>query len=129
MNADRLKALSPAALRKVIGELSDHDANAILYDWEFWARPAQLAPLGDWVNWLILAGRGFGKTRVGTEQVRRWAKEFPIVNLIGPTAADVRDVMVQGIGAGSAILEVCRKDEAPVYYPPEGAKQGTGRPP
>ena len=115
MKADRFKALSPAARRQVIGELSDHDANAILYDWEFWARPAQLAPPGDWVNWLILAGRGFGKTRVGAEQVRRWTKEFPIVNLIGPTAADVRDVMVQGIGAGSAILEVCRKDEAPVY--------------
>ena len=115
MNAERLRALSPATLGKVIGELSDHDANAILYDWEFWARPAQLAPPGDWVNWLILAGRGFGKTRVGAEQVRHWTKDFPIVNLIGPTAADVRDVMVQGIGAGSAILEVCRKDEAPVY--------------
>ena len=84
MKADRFKALSPAARRQVIGELSDHDANAILYDWEFWARPAQLAPPGDWVNWLILAGRGFGKTRVGAEQVRRWTKEFPIVNLIGP---------------------------------------------
>ncbi len=52
----------------------------------------------------MMAGRGFGKTRVGTEQVRRWTHELPIVNLIGPTAADVRDVMVQGIGAGSAIL-------------------------
>jgi phage terminase large subunit-like protein len=101
----------------VIGELSESDANALLYDWEFWARPAQLAPPGDWVNWLILAGRGFGKTRVGAEQVRRWTKEFPIVNLIGPTAADVRDIMVQGIGAGSAIMEVCPKDEAPVLGP------------
>jgi phage terminase large subunit-like protein len=81
----------------VIGELSERDANALLYDWEFWARPAQLAQLGDWVNWLILAGRGFGKTRIGAEQVRRWTEEFPIVNLIGPTAADVRDIMVQGI--------------------------------
>ena len=108
MKADRFKALSPAARRQVIGELSDHDANAILYDWEFWARPAQLAPPGDWVNWLILAGRGFGKTRVGAEQVRRWTKEFPIVNLIGPTAADVRDVMVQGIGAPSRFCSLPR---------------------
>ncbi len=115
MKADRFRALSPAARRQVIGELSERDAHALLYDWEFWARPAQLAPPGDWVNWLILAGRGFGKTRVGAEQVRRWTKEFPIVNLIGPTAADVRDIMVQGIGAGSAIMEVCPRDEAPVY--------------
>jgi phage terminase large subunit-like protein len=115
MKADRLKALSKAARRQVIAELSDEEANVILHDWEFWARAEQLTPPGPWVNWLILAGRGFGKTRVGAEQVRRWTKDFPIVNLIGPTAADVRDVMVQGIGAGSAILEVCRKDEAPVY--------------
>jgi len=52
---------------------------------------------------------------MGAEQVRRWTKEFPIVNLIGPTAADVRDIMVQGIGARSAIMEICPKDEAPVY--------------
>ena len=115
MKADRFKALSKAARRNVIAELSDEEANVLLHDWEFWARSNQLAPPGDWVNWLILAGRGFGKTRVGAEQVRRWTKDFPIVNLIGPTAADVRDVMVQGIGAGSAILEVCRQDEAPVY--------------
>jgi phage terminase large subunit-like protein len=115
MKAERLRALTRAMRRKVIGELSEHDANVLSYDWEIWARPEQLAPPGDWINWLILAGRGFGKTRVGAEQVRRWTKDFPIVNLIGPTAADVRDVMVQGIGAGSSILEVCRKDEAPVY--------------
>jgi phage terminase large subunit-like protein len=99
----------------VIAQLSDEEANLLWHDWEFWARPSQLPPPGDWVNWLILAGRGFGKTRMGAEQVRRWTQEFSIVNLIGPTAADVRDVMVQGIGAGSSIMEVCRKDEAPVY--------------
>jgi phage terminase large subunit-like protein len=115
MKIDRFKALSKAARRNVIAELSDEEANVLLHDWEFWARSNQLAPPGDWIHWLILAGRGFGKTRIGAEQVRRWTQEFPIVNLIGPTMADVRDIMVQGIGAGSAILEVCRKDEAPVY--------------
>ena len=62
-----------------------------------------------------MAGRGFGKTRIEAEQVRTWSKEFPIVNLVGPTAADIRDVMVQGIGAGSAIMEICGKDERPLY--------------
>ena len=47
IKAEWFKALSPAARRQVIGELSDRDANALLYDWEFWARPAQLAPPGD----------------------------------------------------------------------------------
>jgi phage terminase large subunit-like protein len=109
------RGLPPELRRQVIGELSERDARNLLYDWDFWARPDQLPPPGDWVQWLVLAGRGFGKTRVGAEQVRRWTKDFPIVNLIGPTAADVRDVMVQGIGAGSAILEVCRHDQAPVF--------------
>jgi hypothetical protein len=40
------------------------------------ARPNQFAPLGDWIHWLMMAGRGFGKTRVGTEQVRRWKTEI-----------------------------------------------------
>jgi phage terminase large subunit-like protein len=115
MTTEQFKSFSPAAQRKAIEGLSGKELDVLLHDWEFWARAEQLKPPGDWVNWLVLAGRGFGKTRVGAEQVRRWTKEFPIVNLIGPTAADVRDVMVQGIGAGSAIMEICRKDEAPTY--------------
>jgi phage terminase large subunit-like protein len=111
-----LDALSSEQRKKWFASLSDAEAEAIVHDWEFWARPNQLEPTGrPWVNWLVLAGRGFGKTRVGSEQVRKWVKKFPIVNLIGATAADVRDIMVQGIGAGSAIMEVCRRDERPVY--------------
>jgi phage terminase large subunit-like protein len=114
--AEILGALSSEQRREWIESLSDAEAEAIVHDWEFWARRNQLEPTDrPWVNWLVLAGRGFGKTRMGSEQVRKWVKKFPIVNLIGPTAADVRDVMVQGIGAGSAIMEVCRRDERPVY--------------
>src|ERR1700674_928589 len=114
--AEMLDALSSEQRRKWFSSLSDDEAEALLHDWEFWARPKQLEPTDrPWVNWLVMAGRGFGKTRVGSEQVRKWVREFPIVNLIGPTASDVRDVMVQGIGAGSAIMEVCRRDERPVY--------------
>lgn len=105
--------------RRIIEQLSDAEVDALLHDWEFWARPGQLEPAefarGEKSNWLVMAGRGFGKTRVGSEQVRKWVKNFPIVNLVGPTAADVRDVMVQGTGAGSAIMEICRQDERPEY--------------
>ncbi len=114
--AEILDTLSSEQRREWFASLSDDEAEAIVHDWAFWARPNQLEPTDrPWVNWLVLAGRGFGKTRVGSEQVRKWVKKFPIVNLIGATAADVRDVMVEGIGAGSAIMEVCRRDERPVY--------------
>jgi phage terminase large subunit-like protein len=94
--------------------------------WPFWARPEQLIPPGDWVFWLPLAGRGWGKTRTGAETVRHWARAFPLVNLIGATADDVRDVMVEG---ESGVLAICPRDERPRYVAhkrrlewPNGAK-------
>ncbi|WP_294538093.1 terminase family protein [uncultured Rhodoblastus sp.] len=94
--------------------------------WPFWARPEQLIPPGDWVFWLPLAGRGWGKTRTGAETVRQWARSFPMVNLIGATADDVRDVMVEG---ESGVLAICPRDERPRYVAhkrrlewPNGAK-------
>jgi phage terminase large subunit-like protein len=85
----------------------------LIYDWRLWARRDQLPPDGDWVYWLILAGRGAGKTRAGAEAVREWIKTFPIVNLVGPTADDVRDVMVPG---ESGLLACCPNNERPHYY-------------
>jgi phage terminase large subunit-like protein len=114
--AERLRALPREKRRKFLASLSDRERECFLHDWSIWARPNQLEPTDrSWVNWLVLAGRGFGKTRIGAEQVRKWVKQFPIVNLIGPTAADTRDVMVKGSGSGSAIMEVCRRDERPMY--------------
>ncbi|MGH6796180.1 MAG: terminase large subunit domain-containing protein [Methylocella sp.] len=62
--------------------------------------------------WLIMAGRGWGKTRTGAEQVREWAKTSRYVNLIGATADDARDIMIQG---ESGLLEICPRDERPRY--------------
>jgi phage terminase large subunit-like protein len=59
-----------------------------------------------------MAGRGFGKTRVGAEWVREQVHHFQHVNIIGPTADDARDVMVEG---ESGILSICRDDERPRY--------------
>ena len=87
--AQKLCALSSEQRGQWIAAISDDEAEAILHAWEFWARPNQLEPAGDWVNWLVMAGRGFGKTRIGAEQVRKWVKEFPMVNLVGPTGAAV----------------------------------------
>jgi phage terminase large subunit-like protein len=65
--------------------------------WRDIARPAQLAPDGDWTVWLYSGGRGAGKSRAGAEwvheQVQKGARR---IALVGPTAGDVRDVMVEG---------------------------------
>lgn len=64
--------------------------------WPLWARPEQLPPPGDWRTWLVLAGRGFGKSRTGAEWVREMAMKHPgcHIALVAPTTADARDVMV-----------------------------------
>jgi hypothetical protein len=112
--------LLPAGPRlpAVIGSLSSFESEAILYDWNFWARNAQGEPAGAWSSWLILAGRGFGKTRLGAETVRRWSKDFALVNLIGATADDARDIMIEG---ESGILAVCPPQERPRYLPSKRA--------
>lgn len=79
------------------GMLSVEQLNALPYEWEAMARPEQLAPAGDWLTWLLLAGRGCGKSRTGAEWVRRQASDMPGTHgaLVAPTAADARDVMVK----------------------------------
>ena len=87
----------------------------IAYHWAAWGRPEQQLPLNNWTYWLIKAGRGFGKTRTGAETVREWIKQGRrYVNLIGATADDARDIMVQG---ESGILAVCPRWERPDYKP------------
>ncbi len=66
--------------------------------WFFYAREKQLAPLEPWRTWLLLGGRGSGKTRAAAEWVRKMmeAQTCSRMALIGPTFADVRDVMIEG---------------------------------
>jgi len=94
--------------------LTPVEASELLDDWRFWARPDQVAPEGNWRVWLIMAGRGFGKTRCGAEwvhqQIRNGRKR---IALVGETKADVRDVMVEG---ESGILATSGKNR-PLYEP------------
>lgn len=82
------------------------------YNWSETAREKQLLPNSDFFVWLVMAGRGFGKTRTGAETVRIWQRDNAIVNLIGATADDARDIMIEG---ESGILAICPKDERPEY--------------
>lgn len=81
------------------------------------ARPQQIAPPGDWRTWLVVSGRGFGKTRLAAEWLRLeiQAGRMRRAALVGSTAADVRDVMVQG---QSGIIACCRRAGFGVTYNP-----------
>jgi phage terminase large subunit-like protein len=68
--AEKIAKLSQAERDAVFAGYTQADFDSLDFDWGFWGRPEQLAPPGTWDNWLILAGRGFGKTRTGAEWVR-----------------------------------------------------------
>jgi len=91
-------------------------AEALSDDWTVHARPEQLEPAGNWNIWLILAGRGWGKSRTGSEYIKSLivSGKARRVGICGATAADVRDVMVEG---ASGLLSVCRDLDKPLYEP------------
>ncbi len=106
-------ALLPEAERQAaIDALPAETKAALAFHWPFWARQNQLEPEGQWTYWLILAGRGFGKTRTGAETVRKWVRTCDMVNLIGATVDDARDIMIEG---ESGILAICPDGERPDY--------------
>lgn len=109
--------LSPQELQHLIASLSDEEAAALVYQWEgWWARPKQIEPTGRWDVWLVLAGRGWGKTRVGAEWVRSCVerKLAKRIALVAPTAADARDVLVEG---ESGLLAISPPWNRPEYEP------------
>jgi phage terminase large subunit-like protein len=103
-------------------DLTDEEADDLLHTWELWARPNQLEPdpileNGEhWTSWLILAGRGFGKTRTGAETIIKWVRTGACkrVALVAEDSADARDVMVEG---ESGILACSPRDFMPKYEP------------
>lgn len=108
--------------REVLSGLSEKDAAALLADWPIWARGEQMPPEEDWTTWVMLGGRGAGKTRAGAEWVRGVAlglapyADLPAgrIALVGETYNDAREVMVEGI---SGILAVSAPWERPLWQP------------
>lgn len=98
--------------------LAGMNPDSLVWDWSVWGRPEQQAPEGDWSVWMYLGGRGAGKTRAAAEWVREQAKYTNTGQrrfaLVARTAADVRDVIVEG---ESGIMNVSPPSEKPLYEP------------
>ena len=116
LHAGSLASLPETTGKDLAAAFSPAEARALLYDWSFWARPAQRPPTGNWRVWLLLAGRGFGKTRTGAELVRARVAAWTArrLALVAPTAADARNVMVEG---ESGILAISPPWDRPRYEP------------
>lgn len=96
-------------------QVTREEALAFQYDWESWARPDQLPPPGDWTVWLILGGRGSGKTRPGAEFILQKEREgCRRMALVAETENDGRKIMVEG---KSGILACASPDNRPEYHP------------
>ena len=110
-----LVSLAAEQRQLFIDGLTREERAVLAFHWPAWARPAQLPPPGDWSFWMLLGGRGAGKTRAGAEWVRRKVAEgAERIALVGPTAADARDVMVLG---DSGIIAVSTPWARPLYEP------------
>lgn len=115
-----LASASAATQKKFLNELEDGERIALPFLFEFWAHEHQLPPEGDWRTWVILGGRGAGKTRAGSEWVRSMVEGARPLDkgrckrlaLIGETFDQAREVMVFG---DSGILACSPPDRRPVW--------------
>jgi phage terminase large subunit-like protein len=106
-----------AKVRQILSkELDQTERNSFAYLWEYLARTEQLPPPGRWRVWMIMAGRGFGKSRAGAEWVRMIAEANPDarIALVSSSLAEARAVMVEG---ESGLLAICRPGHKPVFEP------------
>ncbi|MEO6717059.1 MAG: terminase family protein [Novosphingobium sp.] len=101
---------------KISRQLAPGERDELPYHWRFVARDAQLPPVGDWSTWLILAGRGFGKTRDGAEWVIELAESAPgaRIALVAATLGEARRVIIEG---ESGILACSEPARLPDFEP------------
>ena len=110
------QAVAKFGAEAFLAAFSENELQTLRYDWAQWARPSQLPPPGDWITWLILAGRGYGKSKTGAETIRSWlpTMQTGLIALVGRTPADVRDVMIEG---ESGLMNIFPPDQRPLYEP------------
>lgn len=97
---------------ELLANLTEQDLHSLMFDWPLWATKAQMPPEGDWTTWLMVGGRGAGKTRAGAEWVRSLAQQgIGPIALVGQTMREAMAIMVRG---ESGLLRICPEDERPV---------------
>jgi phage terminase large subunit-like protein len=114
--AQRFAALPVHRREQILDMLGEEGADRLMSDWNFWARPSQLAPPGDWRNWVFRGGRATGKSRAGVEWVRRRAIEHPRswIAVIAKTPRECREVLIEG---PSGFLRNVPPNEIPLWEP------------
>jgi len=114
-----LKGLEPAQRRRLLVQLPPPALRALEEEWRWQAHGGQREPEGDWRVWLIMAGRGFGKTRAGAEWVWAQARDNPgaRIALVGGSLDEVMRVMIEG---ESGLIRSARCDEDVVWRPSRG---------
>ncbi|MEZ5749254.1 MAG: terminase family protein [Caenibius sp.] len=111
-----LAALPTDRRRALLAGMSDRQRRALRTHWRLWAHAGQLPPEGEWLIWLIMAGRGFGKTRAGAEWVRSVAEDDPAarIALVAASLGEARSVMVEG---ESGLLAIAPRALRPRFEP------------
>lgn len=94
-------------LERAIARREMRPAEEARIPWAEQRRPEQVPPPGDWFTWLILAGRGFGKTRTGAEWAAENGRTYPgsRTALVAATFADGRDTMIEGESGLLSVLD------------------------
>jgi len=111
---DALFDADPEEVDAFFAKLSENECREWRWNWNLWGRKAQRAPHGDWRIWLVMAGRGFGKTRLGAEWVREQAEADPDarIALVAASLHEARSVMVEG---ESGLLSIGAPWRRPIY--------------
>ena len=116
---ETLLALPEEEAEAAVRGMREGEVMKLCVDWPSWAQTGQEEPDGDWRVWVMLAGRGFGKTRTGAQWVEAFARANPegSIALVAATADEARRVMIEG---RSGILGLPRTGRAPAWEPSRG---------
>ena len=113
----RFLAMSADDQRSLLADLSPAVLLSLDADFEVWANDGQRYPPGEgWRVWLMMAGRGYGKTRAGAEWVHGLARNRGVrIALVGASIDEARSIMVEG---ASGIMSVARSRRVTVKWEP-----------
>lgn len=113
---DVLLSLEPAECRALLRAMDEEQRRELRTHWRLWAHDGQRPQSAAWHTWLIMAGRGYGKTRAGAEWVRQIAERDRTarIALVAASLGEARQVLVEG---PAGLLGVARDEDRPRFKP------------